>query len=213
MEKKVLLLDVDEVICFSGFLDAINEFLHTNYVIDDFTDYYIDDAVIPKERFDEFNKFVNARNMYENAYILPHAIEIIKKLNEEYDIYICSSCVNPFDIAGSGRIFADKYNFLLETLPFIKPEKFIFTSAKHLFKADVQIDDRLNNFDDDIPVKILVSSYHNMDISAEELAAKNVIRAGDNWRTAWEDIGKILLSPDMIHGERNLSKKAPIIGG
>ena len=55
----------------------------------------------------------------------------IKKLSELYDIYICSSCVNPFDIKGSGRMFADKFNFLIENLSFIKPGNFIFTSAKH----------------------------------------------------------------------------------
>lgn len=193
MEKKKLLLDVDEVVCFSGFLEAINEFLKTNYVIDDFTDYYLDEAAIPKERFDEFNAFINQRNMYENAYILPFAIEVIKKLNEIYDVYICSSCVNPFDIAGSGRIFADKYNFLQKTLPFIKPEKYIFTSAKHMFKADIQIDDRLSNFDPDIETKILFSSYHNMDITDEELKSKNVVRAGNSWRDAWISIATLLL--------------------
>ena len=35
MNKKTILLDVDEVICFGGFLDAANEFLNTSYVIDD----------------------------------------------------------------------------------------------------------------------------------------------------------------------------------
>ena len=134
MEKKKLLLDCDEVICFSGFLEAVNEFMGTNYVIDDFTDYYIDEAVIPPERMDEFNKFINGRNMYENTHVLPGAIEAIKKLSELYDIYICSSCVNPFDIKGSGRMFADKYNFLIENLSFIKPGNFIFTSANIYLK-------------------------------------------------------------------------------
>lgn len=194
MNKKSILLDVDEVICFSGFLEAVNEFLNTSYVIDDFKDYYIDEVAVPKERFDEFNEFLKGRNMYENAHILPGAIETIEKLNEEYDIYICSSCVNPFDIEGSARMFSDKYNFLIKYLPFIKPGNFIFTSAKHMFKADIQIDDRISNFDETIETKILFPSYHNKDITDEELAAKGAIRAGDEWRTAWEEIEKILLT-------------------
>ena len=79
--KKKLLLDVDEVICFTGFLSFINEFMNTNYVIDDFKDYFIDEMAIPKDRFEEFNNFINKRNLYENAYVLPHAIETIKILN------------------------------------------------------------------------------------------------------------------------------------
>ena len=46
MKIKRILLDVDEVICFPGFLNAINEFLNTNYEIDYFNDYYIDEAVM-----------------------------------------------------------------------------------------------------------------------------------------------------------------------
>ena len=91
-------------------------------------------------------------------------------------------------------MFSDKYNFLIKYLPFIKPGNFIFTSAKHMFKADIQIDDRISNFDETIEIKILFPSYHNKDITDEELAAKGAIRAGDEWRTAWEEIEKILLT-------------------
>lgn len=193
MKKKTLLLDIDEVFCFSGFLEAVNEFLGTSYVIDDFTSYYIDEAVIPKERFDEFNQFLKGRNLYEKAFILPGAIETIKALSEEYDIYVCSSCINPFDVEGSGKLFADKYNMLLEHLPFIDPGHFIFTSSKHMFRADVQIDDRLSNLDESIETRILFPSYHNKDISDEELRSKGIIRAGYDWRDGWDEIRRILL--------------------
>lgn len=193
--KKKLLLDIDEVFCFPGFLDAVNDFLGSHYEIDDFSEYYIDEVAIPKDRFAEFNDFLNKRNLYENAYILPYAEEVIKKLNEFYDIYVCSACVNPFNIAGSGRAFADKYNFLISSLPFIKPEHFIFTNAKHLFRADVQIDDRLSNLDEHIEVRILFPSYHNKNILDEELNQKGVLRAGYDWRTGWLEVENILLQP------------------
>lgn len=192
--KKRLLLDVDEVICFTGFLPLINEFMNTNYVIDDFKDYFIDEIAIPKDRFEEFNNFINKRNLYENAYVLPHAIETIKILNEVYDIYICSSCINPFDIKGSGKLFLNKYNFLLKNLPFIKPEKYIFTSVKNLFIADIQIDDRLSNLDGNIETKILFSSYHNKEITDNELKNKGIIRAGYDWKDGWREVGNILLN-------------------
>ena len=136
-KKKDLLLDIDEVFCFPGFLDAINDFLGSNYALDDFSDYYMDEAVIPKERFNEFNKFLDSRNLYENAQILPYAKEVLRELNYIYNIYPCSSCINPFNIIGSGSLFTDKYNYLIISMPFIKPEHFIFTNAKHLFKANV----------------------------------------------------------------------------
>ena len=191
--KQTLLLDVDEVIVFSGFLETINDFLGTNYVIDEFSEYYIDSVVIPSDRMDEFNEFLRNRNLYDYAPLLPNAIEVIKKLNQVYDIYILSSCVNFLDVDGSGRYFADKYNFLRKTLPFIDPSHIILTSAKHLFVAGIQIDDRIDNFGPHVNLKILFPSYHNKEITDEELKEKGIIRAGYDWRDGWSNVEEILL--------------------
>lgn len=196
-KKKDILLDVDEVICFPGFLEAINEFMNTNYVIDDFKDYYIDKVAIPKDRFNEFNDYVRERNFYSDAQILPNAVSTIQLLNDLYNIYICSSCINPFDIDGSGKFFKNKYEFLRSTLPFIKPENIIFTSSKHLIRADIQIDDRLSNLENDIETRILFPSYHNKGITTEELMCQGIIRAGYDWRDGWGEIEKILLSDNQ----------------
>lgn len=196
-KKKDMLVDVDEVICFPGFLKAVNDFLNTSYEIDDFTDYYIDKVVIPKERFDEFNSFLNRRNIYEDATVLPGAVESMQILNELYNIYICSSCINPFDIYGSSRLFKDKYEFLIEILPFINPEYYIFTNAKHLFKADIQIDDRLQKLDNDINMRILFPSYHNKNITNETLKEKGILRAGFEWRNGWNEVMNILLDENF----------------
>lgn len=193
MKKKDLLLDVDEVICFSGYLEAVNDFLNTNYTIDDFDCYYIDEKVIPKERFKEFNEYVSKRNLYDYTSFLPGAIETIKKLNEKYEIYICSACLNTFDLDNSGIQFKNKYDFLRKNLPFINPKKFILTSSKNMVKADIQIDDYLPNFDNDTKLKILFPSYHNKNIDDEILKEKNIIRAGYDWKTGWQEISKLLL--------------------
>ncbi len=95
-------------------------------------------------------------------------------------------------------MFADKYNFLINSIPFIKPDNFIFTSAKHLIRADVQIDDRLSNLDEHIEIKILFPSYHNKNISTHELTRKNILRAGYEWRTGWRKVADILLEPYQI---------------
>lgn len=205
MEKrKDILLDVDEVICFPGFLQAINDFMGTSYVIDDFKDYYIDEVAIPKDRFNEFNNFISKRNLYENAHILPNAIEVIALLNDLYNIYICLSCINPFNINESGRLFKDKYDFLRRILPFINPENYIFTSSKHLFRADIQIDDRLQNLNSDIKTKILFPSYHNKNITDEELNKKGILRAGYDWRDGWIEISNILI--DESKNKDNIPK-------
>lgn len=183
-KRKTVLIDVDECICFGGFLDAVNEFLKTNYVIDDFTNYYIEKEAFQDEygELTEFQKYLKDKNLYENAYVLPNAIEVIKMLNEVYDVYILSSCINVFNKENSGRIFKDKFDFLIETVPFISPEKYIFTSSKHLFTADIIIDDRVSDLDNRSKVKILFPSYHNKNVSDTYLSKMSIIRAGNDWR-------------------------------
>lgn len=188
MEKKKIILDIDDVICDSGFLYLINQFLGTNYKIDDFTDYYIDDIIGNQQKKQEFYKYFLKYNAYDYVELFPNAYETIEKLNKKYDIYICSACVNPFFINESGRRFMDKFDWLVKTFPFLDPNKFIFSNAKNMLQADIQIDDRLPNLEGDIPLKFLFTSYHNKEISDSELELKNVVRVTD-----WKDIERILL--------------------
>lgn len=195
MNKLKLLLDVDEVICFSGYLELVNEFLNTNYKIDDFTNYYIDEEAIPKEKMQEFNQFISTKNQYENPVFLPGAKSAIKRLSKYYDIYLCTDCRNPFDLKNSGRIFASKFDLLFKTFEqdIIPAKNYIFTGAKNLFQADIQVDDLASNLDSNIPIKILFPSYHNKMISEEELIKRGIIRAGFDWKTGWLETEKILM--------------------
>lgn len=191
--KKKILLDIDEVVCFSGFLQVLNRFLDADYHIDQFTTYYLEEEVLTEEQKPKFFEYLSTQNLYEVPDFLPGAIKTLERLNEHFDIYVCSSCVNTEDLNNSGKIFKDKYNFLIEYLPFLDPRKYIFTSTKNIFKADIQIDDRIQNLESDIETKILFPSYHNRDITDEELKEKGVIRAGTEWRNAWEETEKILM--------------------
>ena len=189
MNKKKLLIDVDEVLCNSELLTKINEFKNTKYKIDDFTDYYLDDYVLSSEKEKQkFYKFYLEKNSYDYATLLPNAYEVLEKLNRIYDIYICSACVMFCMIEQSGKFFMDKYNWLLKTFPFLDPNKFILTNSKNIFKADIQIDDRLSNLGGYISQKLLFTSYHNKNISDKELNILNIIRVN-----SWKDIEKILL--------------------
>ena len=194
MTKKKILLDIDEVVCFSGFLQVLNRFLNANYHIDQFTTYYLEEEVLTDDQKPKFMEYLSTQNLYEVPDFLPGAITTLERLTEYFYIYVCSSCVSPEDLNSSGRIFQDKYNFLIKYLPFLDPRKFIFTSTKNIFKADIQIDDRIQNLDSDIETKILFPSYHNKNITDEELKEKGILRAGTEWRNAWEEAEKILMS-------------------
>ena len=58
--------------------------------------------------------------------VMPHAQEVVKKLNEHYDIYIATAAM---DVPTS---FHDKYEWLLEFFPFLNPQHFVFCGRKIL---------------------------------------------------------------------------------
>lgn len=179
--KKKILLDLDNVICNPGYLTLLNKFLNTNYKIDDFTTYFFDDIIEDEDEKIKLNYFYLQHNLYDEAEMMPNVYEILKKLNDQYDIYICSACISSYLKDKAGKCYMDKYNYLIKTFPFLKPENFIFTNSKNIIKADIQIDDRLSNLRNDIPLKILFTSYHNKEIKEEYLEQLKIIRV-DNWK-------------------------------
>lgn len=189
MNKKKILIDVDEVICNPGFLLLMNKFLGTNYKMDDFTEYYIDDVIGNEEKRQQFYDYFVENNTYDYAQIYDNVKEVLEKINNKYEVYIYSSCVNPYFIKKSGKEFTKKYEFLINNFPFLDPFKFIFASVKNLVKADIQIDDRLNNLMGDVKLKLLYTAYHNKNISKEELDKHNVIRVNN-----WKEIESILIN-------------------
>lgn len=198
--KKKILLDIDEVFCFSGYLELVNEFLGTDYKIDDFSDYYIDEVAILKDKKAEFYKFASTKDQYANPVILPGAIEAISLLSKYYDIYPCSDCRNPFDLKNSGRIFKSKFEMLYRLIPeeVIPAKNYIFTGAKNVCVGDIQIDDLVSNLNLNIKVKILFPSYHNKNVSDEKLKKLGIIRAGYDYHTGWDEVLNILVKPELL---------------
>ena len=71
---------------------------------------------------------------------MPHAQEVVKKLTEQYDVYIATAAM---DVPTS---FHDKYEWLLEFFPFLDPQQFVFCGRKNVVKTDYLIDDNLVNY-------------------------------------------------------------------
>ena len=54
---------------------------------------------------------------------MPHAQEVVKKLTEQYDVYIATAAMDV-------PTFHDKYEWLLEFFPFLDPQQFVFCGRK-----------------------------------------------------------------------------------
>lgn len=188
---KRIMIDMDNVITNPLFLEFINEFLGTNYKLDDLEEYYLQ-KLITKDS-NKFWNFINNKNLYEGIELFDGCYEVLEKLNKKYDLYIVTAYIwgDSYDefIVNTLR---DKYLFLREKLPFIRPEKYIFTINKNIMNFDVRIDDRLNNLAG-ADIKLLFSAWHNKNYSDTELKENNVIRVNN-----WKDVEKILLDNEKV---------------
>ena len=182
---KTLMIDMDNVITDSRFLDLINEFLGTNYEWNDFKTYYLQEIIGDKK--EEFWNYVKDRNFYEGATLFEGCYDVLKELNDKYDLYIVTAYLWNDVIDISGDNLRNKYYYLREMLPFINPNKYIFTTNKNLLKFDIRIDDRLDNIME-ADTKILFTAWHNRDLDDKFLEDNNVIRVN-----SWDDIEKLLL--------------------
>lgn len=186
MNKKTVMIDMDDVMVSGGLLKLINKFLNTNYVESDFKDFYMQD-IIPKERKREFFDYFFRNNVYDYCNINPNAIEVIEKLTKKYDVYIGTSYIFKEYPKECSIILKNKFEFLIKYFPFLNPYNFIFVGNKSVINCDIRIDDRLDNVVA-ASTKILYSAYHNKDLSEEYLTDLGVKRANN-----WLDIEKILL--------------------
>ncbi len=185
--KKKLFVDVDDVIVKEVYLEAVNNYLGTSYVIDQFTNYYIDDIIGSEDDIKKFYDCILDKNIYKKHHIAEGCVEVLKELSKKYDVYICSSCYVK-RCNDCGPFFMHKFQFLTENFPFLDPEKFIFTSSKDVIKGDIFIDDRLDNLRGDIKQKLLFTAYHNKNIPDSEIKKEGAIRVD-----SWKEIAEILL--------------------
>ena len=185
--KKKIIIDFDDTIYDSVFIYKINEFLGTDYKIEDFKGYLLDD-IVPKRKKKDFYKFLVNTDLYKDDLLIDGAKEVIKKLNKVYDVYICSGCVIFNCKEESAPIFKYKYDCLLRNFPFLDPFKFIFTQSKNLVDAEIIIDDNPNYLEKQRETKILFDSYHNRELTDDYLAKNKIIRA-----KSWKEIENILL--------------------
>lgn len=184
---KKIMIDMDDVICEGGFLRLVNQFLHTNYQKEDIKSYYIQD-IIPVEKQEEWKEFFANQNVYESCQFLPGAYEAMEKLKEEYELYIATAYIFKENEFYSSFNLKNKYEWLYQKLPFIKPEQYVFISNKEILNCEIKIDDKISNLKGDAEMKLLFDSYHNHLISEEELKKEHIERV-----CSWQEIEKKLL--------------------
>ncbi len=185
---KKLMIDLDETICTGGYLKAVNEFLKTNYKEEDIDSYYVEDVMndAEKERFlDYFYKNVN---IYDTISLIPDSLKVIEELSKYYEIYIVTAFVDRRRIKESGIMALQKYEWIIENMPYIDPRKIILTGSKNVVMCDVKIDDKVSNLKGFGEIKLLLDQPHNQKYSLDELEKRRIKRVYN-----WNQIYSILV--------------------
>ena len=95
-QMKTIMIDMDDVITDGNFTNFLEEFLGKKINVNDSKVYYRQELIKGKE--EEFKKIYQYKNLYENAPLLDGCYEVLKRLNEKYDIYIVTSYIWGKDI-------------------------------------------------------------------------------------------------------------------
>jgi len=184
--KKSLMVDMDNVITDGVFLDLINDFLNTNYKLEDISTFFLQELI--EERKEEFWNKVKDINFYQDAKLIDNCYKVLKELSNYYEIYIVTAYIWNESLDLSGNNLKNKYYYLKEKLPFIPIENYIFTTNKNIINFDIKIDDRINNLKN-ADTKLLFNAWHNKNISQEELTKENIIRVN-----SWLQIKDLLIN-------------------
>ena len=182
---KRLMIDLDNCITDALYLDRVNEFLNTDYKLEDQTDFRLQN--LTGDRIKEFWKYMEDKSFYDDSPLIKDVYESLEKLNNKYELYIISAFVlkdSSPDISGNNLKY--KYEYLKKKLPFISPSQYVFTENKSIIHSDIAIDDKiehLNNADK----KILFTAWHNKNIKEEELNERGIVRV-----YTWKEILELL---------------------
>ena len=189
MNKKSIMIDMDEVIVIGNFSKYLIEFLG-EVDFEKLNSQYRQDLI--KGREEEFRKIYKYQNLYKNNnkdYVepLPNCVEVIKELNEKYEVFIVTTYIWKENVIDAATNLKNKFEYLQYWFPFIDENNFIFITDKTKIKYDIGIDDRISNLES-CDKRLLFTEFRNKKLTKEELENKGVIRINN-----WLDVRKELL--------------------
>lgn len=106
--------------------------------LDDIKTYYIENYVSDDYK-DDFHLIFLKKEMWKRVTVLPHCVEVIKRLHDRGEEIYFVTATEPQNVAKKAR-------FLQRTFPFLDIRKrLITTHCKQMIKCDVLIDDYEEN--------------------------------------------------------------------
>jgi 5'-nucleotidase len=131
------------------------------------------------ERFpgnhDAVYSFTFRKDFFRTMAVNEHAQEVIRELNEKYELFIVSSAME------FPNSLPEKLEWLKEHFPFLHWKQFVFCGRKSIVHGDYMIDDLPHNLETFNGEKLLFSAPHNLQF--------NHFKRVNGWR----EVGELLL--------------------
>ncbi|MFW3458080.1 5' nucleotidase, NT5C type [Staphylococcus caprae] len=156
MTREKIAIDMDEVLAdtLGEIIDAVNERANLGITIEALKGKKLKHMMPEHEGL--VTEVLREPGFFRRLKVMPHAQEVVKKLNEHYDIYIATAAM---DVPTS---FHDKYEWLLEFFPFLNPQHFVFCGRKNIVNADYLIDDNPRQLEIFEGKPIMFTASHNI---------------------------------------------------
>ena len=135
----VLCVDVDDVICNlqEVVVDLFNKRFGSKYTINDFTDYDVMN-ILPAQDGVVMRNMYGESGIYNKVKPMPGSQEALQKLiNMGHQVYLVTAAVP--------KTYGEKVEFIKRYFPFIDENHIVCMRHKWMFKADVMIEDNLQN--------------------------------------------------------------------
>jgi 5'(3')-deoxyribonucleotidase len=155
MKKKRLLVDMDHVMAdiTSQYIKWYKEATGTEMERGDLLG-KPEDIAFPQPQL--IRDFLNMPGFFRSAAVMPGSQEVIKELNELYELFVVSAAME------FPQSLIEKYNWLDEHFPFIGWQQIVFCGSKKAISGDFMIDDHFKNLDNFNGEKILFTATHNI---------------------------------------------------
>ena len=156
MTRQRIAIDMDEVLAdtLGAVVKAVNERADLNIKMESLNGKKLKHMIPEHEGL--VMDILKEPGFFRNLDVMPHAQEVVKQLNEHYDIYIATAAM---DVPTS---FHDKYEWLLEYFPFLDPQHFVFCGRKNIILADYLIDDNPKQLEIFEGKSIMFTASHNV---------------------------------------------------
>ncbi len=156
------------------FLNNVNRLFNKTLSESDFKGkYWLD--LVSEDELKACMKFVYEEGYFLDFPVMPNAVEVIKDLHQNYDVFVVSAATE------FPNSLKEKMIWLGEHFPFISWKNTVFCGDKSIISADFLIDDHPKNLKTFKGKALMFDAIHNQTITDYQRVH------------SWSEIAKILL--------------------